>query len=84
MKQDTLSLTALDVMQFGHALEQILCKILLANPMLGPVHLMKLDISDGFYCIAVNINNIPKLVVIFPTEPGKFPLVAFLLVLPMG
>ena len=32
---DTLPLAALESMQFGHALERILCKILLANPAHG-------------------------------------------------
>ncbi len=41
---DTLPLAAMDAMQFGHAHNQILCKILLSNPLLGPVYLIKLDI----------------------------------------
>ncbi len=70
--------------QFGHALDRILCKILLSNPLLGPVYLSKLNISDGFYRIALNVHDIPKLGVAFPMAPGKDPLVAFPLVLPMG
>ena len=81
---DTLPLAAKEAMQFGHALDRILREILLADPSLGPVHLIKLDISDGFYRIAVNIDDIPKLGVIFPTPPGAEPLIAFPLVLPMG
>ncbi len=45
---------------------------------------MKLDISDGFYCIALNVDDIPKLGVAFPSPPGHEPLVAFPLALPMG
>ena len=45
---------------------------------------MKVDLSDGFYHININISDIPKLGVVFPTEPGEEPLVAFPLVLPMG
>jgi hypothetical protein len=45
--------------------------------------MIKLDISDGFYQIGLNINNIPKLGVVFPTLPGDKPLIAFLLVLLM-
>jgi hypothetical protein len=51
---------------------------------LGLVYLIKLDISDGFYRIALNVDDIPKLGVTFPTAPGEDPLVAFPLVLPMG
>ena len=71
-------------MQFGHALNRILQEILLADPSNGPIHLMKIDISNGFYRIALNIDNIPKLGVVFPTLPGDEQLVAFPLVLPMG
>jgi hypothetical protein len=81
---DTLPLVAMDAMQFGHALDQILRKILLSNFSLGPVYLIKLDISDGFYRIAPNVDDIPKLGVAFSTAPSKDPLVAFPLVLPMG
>jgi hypothetical protein len=45
---------------------------------------MKLDIADGFYRIDLNIDDIPKLGVIFPTSHGEEPLVALPLVLPMG
>ena len=71
-------------MQFGHALDRILQEILLANPVHGPTHLIKIDISDRFYQISLNINDIPKLGVVFPTLPEDEQLVAFPLVLPMG
>ena len=84
VNDDTLPLAAMESMQFGHALERILREILLANPALGPVRLMKVDISDGFYRIDLNVDDIPKLGVVFPTEDGEEPLIAFPLVLPMG
>ena len=62
VNQETLPLVATDAMQFGHALDRILRQILLANPAYGPVQLMKIDISDGFYRVNLNINDIPKLV----------------------
>ena len=71
-------------MHFGHALDRILCELILDNPALGPIQLLKLDISDGFYQVNLNIDNVPKLGVAFPTKPGKPKLVAFPLVLPMG
>jgi hypothetical protein len=71
-------------MQFGHALDRLLREILLADSTHGPVYLIKIDISDRFYRIALNIDDIPKLGVVFPTLPGEEPLVAFPLVLPMG
>ncbi len=84
VNKDTLPLAAIEAMQFGWCLERILCEILFANPAHGPVQMIKLDISDGFYQIGLNIGNIPKLGVVFPMLPGDEPLIAFPLVLPMG
>ena len=84
VNKDTLPLAPMEAMQFGHALDRYLREILLADPELGPVYLLKLDISDGFYRIDLAIDDIPKLGVVFPTRPGEEPLVAFPLVLPMG
>jgi hypothetical protein len=81
---ETLPLAAVEAMQFGHALDRILREILLANPAYGPVKLLKVDISDGFYRINLNIDDIPRLGVVFPTKPGEEELVALPLVLPMG
>ena len=71
-------------MQFGHALDRLLREILLADLSHGPPEMMKVDIADGFYRIQLNVDNIPKLGVVFPTKDDKEPLVAFPLVLPMG
>ena len=49
-------------MQFDHALNLILHEILLANPTFGPVQLVKVDISDGFCSVELNINTSPSLV----------------------
>ena len=46
INSNTLPLAAKESMQFGHALDRIL---LLADPVHGPTHLIKIDISDGFY-----------------------------------
>ena len=62
---DTLHLAAKESMQFGHSLDRILREILLGDPVHGPTHLIKIDIRDGFYQIALNIDNIPKLGVVF-------------------
>ncbi len=84
VNKDTLPLAAIEAMQFSWFLERILHEILFANPAHGPVHMIKLDISDGFYRIGLNIDDILKLGVFFPMLPGDKPLIAFPLVLPMG
>ena len=42
----------------------------MADPLVGPAKMLKVDISDGFDDINLNIEDIPKLGVVFPTEPG--------------
>ena len=73
-----------DSMQFGKALHRILQALVDANPMHGPVHLLKVDIADGFYRIWLNIADIPKLACSIPPLYGDKPLLALPLVLPMG
>ena len=79
LNQETLPLAPKESMQFGHALDRIYREILLADPAYGPPEMMKVDIADGFYQIQLNVDDIPKLGVLFPTKEGKEPLV-----LPMG
>ena len=72
-----LPLVATEAMQFGHALDCILREILLENSAYGPVLMSKYDISDSFYRVDLNVDDIPKLGVAFPTVSGAKPLVAF-------
>ena len=84
VNQETLPLFAPEAMQFGHALERLLREVLLANPAHGPVHVIKADLSDGFYRLNLNADDAPRLGLVFPTRPGAEPLVAIPLVAPMG
>jgi hypothetical protein len=71
VNDDTIQLCPAESMQFGRALLRILQKIARSDPRLGPVYLSKIDISDGFYRIAIRSEDVPKLVVMFPTAPGE-------------
>lgn len=84
INNDTVPLAPSESMQFGRALDRILYKIRHANRRFGPVHMIKVDIADGFYRMWVSASCVPTLGVIFPHLPGEEPLVAFPLVLPMG
>ena len=85
VNSDTVNLAPADAMQFGRALQRVLSKIVHADPRYGPVQLSnKIDIADGFYRVWLQWADIPKLRVDLPTSLGQPPLVAFLLVLPMG
>jgi hypothetical protein len=84
VNNETVRLAPDEAMQFGKALERVMHDIVSANPLYGPVHLMKVDIADGFYRIMVRSRDIVKLAVSIPTLAGEEPLVALPLVLPMG
>jgi hypothetical protein len=71
-------------MRFGRAFQRLLEDIVNADPRFGPVYLCKVDISDGFYCVWLQAEDILKLGVSFPAESNGEHLVAFPLVLPMG
>ena len=80
---DTLPIAPMEAMQFGRALERYLRRIVLADPRFGPVKMIKVDLSDGFYRIWVRSDDVPKLGMAFPS-PADDPLIAFPLALPMG
>ena len=82
--QTLTGLAPSESMQFGRALDRILYRIHHSNRRFGPVHLIKVDIADGFYRIWVSASHLPTLAVAFPSAPGEPPLVALPLVLPMG
>jgi hypothetical protein len=84
LNDETIWMAPREAMQFGKALQRILQTIVDANPDHGPVNLIKVDISDGFYRIWLNLHDIPKLAVSLPPLLGEEPLLALPLLLPMG
>jgi hypothetical protein len=68
---DTIEFCPEESMQFGRALLRILQQISRSDPRLGPVYLSKIDITDGFYRIAIRLDDIPKLAIKFPTRVEK-------------
>ena len=45
---ETLPVSCLSAMQYGWALERLIHEIVYADPALGYVYLLKVDVSDGF------------------------------------
>lgn len=84
VNQDTQPLAPKEAMQFGKALTRVLTKIVQADPCHGPVHLIKIDVANGFYRIHLPPHQIPALGVSFPPAPDGTLLVVFPLCLPMG
>jgi hypothetical protein len=70
---DTIEPYPEEAVQFGRALLCILQQIAHSDPRLGPVFLSKIDIVYGFYCIGIRVDDVPKLGIIFPTQPGEEP-----------
>ena len=64
---ETLPVPSLFFMQYGCALDPLLCEIVFTESALGPVYLLKADVSDGFYRIGLRSEDAPKLSLIFPT-----------------
>ena len=81
---DTFTVACLSAMQYGRALDCLICEIVYADPALGYVYLLKADVSDGFYRIGLRPEDAPKLVLIFPSGGEEEPMVATPLTLPMG
>jgi hypothetical protein len=71
-------------MQFGRALERYIRYIVMADPQYGPIKMIKVDISDGFYRVWLRLEDIAQLGVAFPSLDGEEPLIALPLALPMG
>ena len=81
---ETLPVACLPSMQYGRALDRLFHEIFFTDPALGPVYMLKADVSDGFYRIWIHPEDAPKLGLIFPRGAGEEPMVATPLTLPIG
>jgi hypothetical protein len=79
-----LKLSLPKTMQFSQAPDHLLYRIRHANPSYCLVYMNKIDISDGFYPVALAADSAPKVAIVLPTQPGKPTLIAIPLSLPMG
>jgi hypothetical protein len=84
VNKDTLKLGPEEAIQFGKAVERLLKAGVRANPKFEPLLQYKLDISDGFYRIALSTSGSQRLGVLLLNFPGLPSLVAFPLALPIG
>jgi hypothetical protein len=84
LNQQTVKLAPPEVMQFGQALDRLLLSTVQANPHRGPVHLMKIDISDGFYRVKLSVHDVVRLAAPIPPLVGMELLIVLPLILPMG
>ena len=74
----------MSAMLYGRALELLIREVVVDNPALVPVHILKLDVSDSFYRIRLLPIDAPKMGLVFPSEGEDTELVPIHLTLPMG
>ena len=83
VNQATLPIAPFEAMQFGRTLQRLLETIVYADPSFGPVHMAKVDISDGYYRVPLTSRGALNLAVCLPSSRTN-PLVAVPLTLTMG
>ena len=73
----------LTTIQHGHNLDFFLQEIVYADPYLGLFYVLKVDVSNGFYCIRIRPRNTPKMDLIVLASEEDEPLVSTPLITPM-
>ena len=71
-------------MQYGRAIEHLIRDVVIAEPLLGPMHILKEDVSDDFYSIGLRPTDAPKMGLVSPSEVEDEELVSIPLTIPMG
>ena len=84
VNDNTIPLAPPETIQFCQTLKRLLQRIHCANDVFGPVYMSKIDLSDGFYWLWLQLEDTLKLAVLFPSRPGEAPLVGIPLTNPMG
>ena len=75
----------MNAMQFGRTFFRLLSKILHANPVLGPTHVSKIDLADGYMRVPLSTPAMPQLAFLVPPHPtDDEQIIGFHLSLPMG
>ena len=73
----------MSAIQYGQALERLIWEVLIADPELRPMHILKLDISDGFYSIFLLPIDDPNLGLVFTSKGEDTEILVLPLTLPM-
>lgn len=84
LNQETAKLTPQESMQFGWAFEQIIVQTMGANPHFGPVHFIKINISDRFTASNSEPKTFPSSEWPSPLVPAKNPWLRFRWPCPWG
>ena len=57
---------------------------MLVDPYLGPIYILKADVSNMFYHITFHPEDFSKLVLVFPSVDNREDLIIISLTIPMG
>jgi hypothetical protein len=71
-------------MQFGHAFQRLIQRIVYCNPQYGPPVMAKVDLADGYYRIPLSPMAALELAVVLPGDGPYDRLIGIPLSLPMG
>ena len=75
----------MEVMRFRGEIQSILNQVLTADPRLGPVYLIKVNLADAYMRLLVRMEEVPSVAFLFPKKKtSNTQLVGFHLSLPMG
>ena len=68
LNSKTLPIAVFSAMQHGRAIDRLIREVVIADPTLGLVHVLKSDVIDGFYRIGLRPTDDPKLGLVSPSE----------------
>ena len=84
LNYETLTIAYLSTMKYGQALYRLIREVVIVNPSLGPVHILKAYDSDSSYHIGLRPTYTSNLGLFFPSEGEDEELVEIPITLPMG
>ena len=73
----------MSAMQYGWVLDRLIIQVVISDPELGPVCILKADISNSFYRTRLQLTDTHKLVFVPPSDVSGEELVEITLTLPM-
>ena len=74
----------MSAIQYGEALDRLITYVIIDYPALGPIHVLKADISESFYYIGLRPTDALKLGIVSLSEVEDKESVAIPLTLPVG
>ena len=83
LNSETLTIATLFAMQYRRMLDSLIREVVITEPVLGPIYVLKADVSDRFNRIDLKPKDASKLGLISPSEIIIVDLVAIPLTLPM-